>query len=219
MLRAICSISWANGTKSSSDRREAFLLLAITASEVYFVPGPIHSSMTILCLTAPGNAGVATHEASTNFTPPSGRFLTAKLSDATEDSVLVGDVLALLESKVVAVRALVLHAGTAVRANDEVRDAAHREVLDLVVTDVLDELLVHDVRGNEDVAVVDPRIADVDLAENGVENVALGVLGILEVLDEVEGTDEGLVRELEDFVRPSVIVVVDQVGALGLNQV
>src|SRR5208282_5821058 len=58
---------------------------------------------------------------------------------------------------------------------------------------------------------------DVDLAQDGVKDVTLGVLAVLKVLDKVEGTYERLVAQLQDFVCPGIVVVVNEMAALRLD--
>jgi len=53
-------------------------------------------------------------------------------------------------------------------------------------------MLVSGVRSDKNVAEIDPafRACDLNLAEDSIEDVSLGVLGVLEVLDKVESAYE-----------------------------
>ena len=47
----------------------------------------------------------------------------------------------------------------------------------------------------------------------------LRVLAVLEVLNEIESTNERTVAHFQDFVRPCVVVVVDEMRALRLDEI
>ena len=112
--------------------------------------------------------------------------------------------------------------GSAKGADNKVSHAAHRQVTNFTIANVIDELLVSKVGSNKNVAEVNPIFsfwAKMNLAEHRVKNMAFRILRILEVFNEVEGTNEGAVRQAQNRVGPTVVVVVEKMRGGGAHQI